>query len=509
MDFDWEDEPQRSGNVHGVLMTPVTSFTDTKTDHDYVTNPREHSSIYRTNEPLLIPRKPVPQVRERLDSQGPVVEQTHRKSIFAHWWRELGAIILSAVVLVALVATLYPHNGKPLPQWPYSISINALVSIYVLVAKASILFVTAEGISQLKWIWYTKSHTVGDFTKYDEASRGAQGALGLLFTFQARDLLASSGALVMLLMLFVDPFTQQVLRYYDCSVVLKGSEASVARTSYLDSFGSSSERVFPNLVSVPPNWQDAVNAGIFSPGQKPKFNCPTGNCTFANSYGTMAYCSKCQDVSNSLSIVNQSWPHINTTSAYFAANSTYWGLNTSLPSGTSVVNFNGDPTLNYTTMAGFGENTFMEIILGKTIDDAINTALGQPQGCDGSTSAQNSWRCRGYGAASCSITPCVKLYSSNVTLGILEEVLLDVSQEAEWDSPNGLDIATVDLTCLSPQERQGLVKAGYHIRDGQRWLGYNITVSPPCDKNSLVSFEFNGSSATPLIALICHVGAKF
>lgn len=59
---------------------------------------------------------------------------------------EIGACLLFIIAFVAIIATLYPHQGKPLPDWPFQISINALVSVYVVVLKTTIIFVTAEGL---------------------------------------------------------------------------------------------------------------------------------------------------------------------------------------------------------------------------------------------------------------------------------------------------------------------------------------------------------------------------
>lgn len=62
------------------------------------------------------------------------------------WWRELLCCILVLATLLAITATLYPFSGKPLPQWPYGLSINTLLSIYVLMMKAAMLFLVAQGM---------------------------------------------------------------------------------------------------------------------------------------------------------------------------------------------------------------------------------------------------------------------------------------------------------------------------------------------------------------------------
>jgi hypothetical protein len=83
-------------------------------------------------------------------SPDPSQPPSRQQIVLSSWTWELAAISLSAMAFLAIVVTIYPHDGKPLPQWPYSISINALVSMYVLVLKAAIFSVIAEALSQLK-----------------------------------------------------------------------------------------------------------------------------------------------------------------------------------------------------------------------------------------------------------------------------------------------------------------------------------------------------------------------
>lgn len=151
--------------------------------------------------------------------------------ILKNWWLEVGASFLFLVSLGAVIATLYPHQGKPLPKWPYHLSVNTVISIYVVVLKSTILLVTAEGLGQLKWQWLQRSRPLRDLVQYDDATRGPLGALGLLWRLRLREPLSSIGALITLLVLVVDPFTQQVIRYYDCGVSVGGVNSTIPRTN--------------------------------------------------------------------------------------------------------------------------------------------------------------------------------------------------------------------------------------------------------------------------------------
>ena len=63
------------------------------------------------------------------------------------WLPEILSSLIATLALVAIIIILAVHQGKPLPEWPHSISINALIAIFTVVFKASLLMPVAEGIS--------------------------------------------------------------------------------------------------------------------------------------------------------------------------------------------------------------------------------------------------------------------------------------------------------------------------------------------------------------------------
>lgn len=71
-----------------------------------------------------------------------------RAHYLKNWWLGIGACFLFISAMIAIVVTLLPHQGKPSPQWPYHISVNSLISIYVVILKATVLLVTAEGLGE-------------------------------------------------------------------------------------------------------------------------------------------------------------------------------------------------------------------------------------------------------------------------------------------------------------------------------------------------------------------------
>ena len=229
--------------------------------------------------------------------------------------------------------------------------------------------------------------------------------------------------------------------------------------------------------------------------------------TFLKEYGTVAYCSSCTDITEDLivqsKIVTSNYTNVveilngtgnntgiiqNLTGPTDLANTNVL-MNTSLPSGLSVSTYPG-VTFNFSTMAvdtqehEVGNSHRVEVILAKQANlfDPVNGE--PPTGCNTSATS-DSWYCKGYGAASCSLAPCVRTYTSTVEAGELFEARKSTSNNtlSSWgymirDSLWPPYSSMVDTTCLSDYERLSLVKAGYHLDPNTRWLAYNLTFDP-------------------------------
>lgn len=66
-----------------------------------------------------------------------------------NWWLEILCLIVMTAALIAITFTLSMHQNRPLPEWPYSVSVNTLVAVYVVVLKAAMLLIITEGMSAL------------------------------------------------------------------------------------------------------------------------------------------------------------------------------------------------------------------------------------------------------------------------------------------------------------------------------------------------------------------------
>ena len=384
-----------------------------------------------------------------------------------NWWQELTACLLSVVALLAIIATLRPHQNKPLPQWPYLVSVNSLLSIYVTILKAAVLLVIAEGLSQLKWQRFEDDRPLDELARYDEASRGPMGSLRLLWRLRLQHPLTSVGAFAVIFAIITDPTTQQIVQYYDCTLLLEGAQASLPRTNVYIGQG---RHAGAGLRTIEPPLQAAINAGIFSPGRAVSSRCDTGNCTFPDIYHTLGYCSSCTDVSEQV-VVNSSYR--DDKSLGRVTNKTFH-----LPSGTQL--FQSTPVFR---------NPIDVLTVSSHDRRQIDLLKGPvpPDNCV-NPSATGAWSCDDYAAATCSMNFCVRTYKSIVSAGNLEETLI-----SQTGLPNVIGQATsgvfflslIDTSCISSGERTALQAAGYEMPVGTPWLPYKNATFKPLERPPL------------------------
>lgn len=328
-------------------------------------------------------------IKETAHPQAPAWE----RNMTLVWSIEIASLVLAFVSFVAIIITLLMHQNRPLPHWPSLISINTLIAIFTSVMRASMLLPVAEGISQLKWLWFHHAHPLIDLEGFDLASRGPWGCLLLLFK-HPKSKLTVLGALVTIIAMATDPFTQQVIEYRYCSIKTRDFAASIARTNnytYDDNFVDArltkamSAALYTGLIIPPAN----ASSGI-------RIDCPSGNCTFLATSGGISYvslsmCSSCTNISNEIIAEFESY---------------------TLPADPTVGRHSNLSILqsqfsNTQTLTLDSNRPPVESLIANSI--LTFEMLLQMQ-----TTGQ-VW------ASRCSLTPCVKSYGANVTNGILEE----------------------------------------------------------------------------------------
>jgi len=63
-----------------------------------------------------------------------------RGGILSSWLWEIGAVLLSIVLMAAVIVLLSRENGRPLTAWTARLSLNTIIAILGTVSRTSLLF---------------------------------------------------------------------------------------------------------------------------------------------------------------------------------------------------------------------------------------------------------------------------------------------------------------------------------------------------------------------------------
>ncbi|KAJ0161694.1 hypothetical protein CTA2_5795 [Colletotrichum tanaceti] len=232
-----------------------------------------------------------------------------------NWVFEILALVISTVCLLGIVTTLLLHGNRPLPQWPFSISINALISALSTVSRSTLAVAVSAAISQRQWIRLDEdSHPLADLEIHDSASRGPWGSMSLLFSFRWSDA-ASLGALITVLSLAMGPFTQQITAFENAPTPFGISNIS-SRVVFETGVNSTNGQVFPQgWVQAPETFNPHIYQGLYFDGDltdtilrntlqlQPRSS--GGNASFGVSE-SLAVCSQCANITSYLSPAKRS-----------------------------------------------------------------------------------------------------------------------------------------------------------------------------------------------------------
>ena len=393
------------------------------------------------------------------------VKGAKRPSLAKSWAWEVSSFMLALVALVAIIVTLKTQDRKPLPKWPSLITINSLVSVFTAILKASMIMPIAEGIGELKWLWFSQPRLLNDMDHFDEASRGPEGSLKLLFRVP-KALLPCLGALITICALAVDPFTQGIIQYYSCLEPGTGL-AQISRSNnytlagpnandyQYDLDGAMTATLYEGLLNPPANATSSIST-----------SCPTGNCTFSNTEGIMyhsiAMCVEIIDISNKI----KGPPR--------GSDSLDWTY--TLPSGLTT----GGPQDSNVVMT-----TMTVPTTGGSIADSLYLPLFQFQALVLNFTGASGDEVPPAWAYNAKLHPCIKAYGgSNISQSVLEEEVMS-SIHLPYVSETGQDAyfslagnysAQQKLDCLPAKTPQGsktvrtyTAANGQHILDNYEY----------------------------------------
>lgn len=151
------------------------------------------------------------------------------------------------VILVTILADL---QDKPYSQWP--ITLNAIVTILTATMRSTLLIPEAETMSEPKWLC-NSLRPVSLMEQFDVASRYPPSSLQAPFTWSWKGC-SALGALVTMLSVHIDLFSQKALQDYGCLIQQEGL-AGVARTNNYTQWWS-----IDSQVVISENDQDSIYA---------------------------------------------------------------------------------------------------------------------------------------------------------------------------------------------------------------------------------------------------------
>jgi hypothetical protein len=204
------------------------------------------------------------------------------------WAAEITALVFAFLCLAAIVIILRTYNGKRIPELPWNISLNAIISALATASKSALLYTVSVSISQSKWVWFKRGkRPLKDLQTFDDASRGPFGSFFLLCGRTVASA-ASLGAIVTIASLVFDPFIQQVLSYHTEPVMSPSPLAAIKRASNL----SQTPEPYFTLSVITGMGSDVESFGAIP-------SCPTNNCTWPE-VKSISWCSKCANSSTRL-----------------------------------------------------------------------------------------------------------------------------------------------------------------------------------------------------------------
>ena len=298
------EPPHYSSSLSTVPLRIIQRSSTSSTQHP-AQNPSHNTHDARASCDSAPKEKTTLDLVQRLERK--LAEYNASQNFFKRWLFEIISWLVSAVCMGAVIIIYARISGK---EMVHSERLLTLVSIFGKIASAALIVPTSEALGQLKWNWFQKSNAMWDFEIFDKASRGPWGAALLLFRTKGRSL-AALGALLIVLLLAIDSFFQQVVTYPDGWALENSSSSIPIVRNYQPPFQTffqagiemgQTDRFTLSLIQSY-FYGNGSQPVLFGNGTRPDIplSCPSSRCEWPE-YDTLATCSSCKEVSESLDI---------------------------------------------------------------------------------------------------------------------------------------------------------------------------------------------------------------
>jgi hypothetical protein len=268
-------------------------------------NPQSDQSSPHTSSPESQPLSDTTgRENEGLPSKKP--KKKERFDWTGSWVWEIASATSSVICIALLMGFLAYINGASYEDWQYHISPNAVVSVIATAAKAAMIIPVSSCLGQIKWNQY-RSHThtpLYHMQVLDQASRGPWGACEVLWTVTPG--LATAGAILMILSVAIDPFSQQILAFPSRNVAAGKNETALIQKTHEYSppwalNGSDTVNINNILVTQTLSYNldapllVAILSGLSLQNKPLDPVCTTGRCRYPD-FVSLGICSDCFDV---------------------------------------------------------------------------------------------------------------------------------------------------------------------------------------------------------------------
>ncbi|CAG8976422.1 hypothetical protein HYALB_00008547, partial [Hymenoscyphus albidus] len=223
------------------------------------------------------------------------------------WKQELSACILAIALLVLLHVYFNLQNGR---TWDLPISPNSLVSVLIVIIKASLTVPLCGGTAQLKWLLFSRRDLqFSEIAHLDDASRGEGDEYGLDRFISYMSVVSHWAC---------NPASDSI-GTHDFGNTTAIATVPTCATNYTDHtlFKDVNGKAAGALYEVPLATKRAMAVGLIQSqtGKTVQPICSTGNCTFP-SYQSLGFCSKCASITDQMAKVlkdppadPKSWPY--------------------------------------------------------------------------------------------------------------------------------------------------------------------------------------------------------
>lgn len=268
-----------------------------------------------------IPRKPVPSKTASVSSDAsfvphyeavaqqeePSPQHTKSKSRVKWpqyvWLSECAFLLFALANLAAIAILLILRKDSPC-QSGHRFLISMLSSRYSVLFSGWAYSFVLRNASVSKWLWFDQPNMLSDFDRFGLASRGPWGALKLV-SRRPLNLVSTLGAVITVIAIAVDLFTQQVLRFYSCARPDDAQTASIPRSN---NYTIGEPAASSSGAMIDAKLTGALYQGMLNPFTNSTVAvstyCPSGNCTFTHTddvaYSSLAMCTSVKDITKSV-----------------------------------------------------------------------------------------------------------------------------------------------------------------------------------------------------------------